>query len=435
MVVKAANTIIREKPKVSTETTPQITLKQPRWIDQFARKGLFARFEKISNGQLRISDSHGQITFGQPDNHGDLSVDINVIDPRFYSDLAFGGSVAAGESYMQGCWTCSDLTKLIQIMVRNRHVLDAVEGSLSKVKAPLMRLGHWLNRNTQTGSRRNIEAHYDLGNAMFELFLDPTMMYSSAYYPKPESTLEEASLAKLKRICDKLQLTRDDHVIEIGTGWGGFAIYAASHYGCKVTTTTISKEQHAMAASRVAVAGLEDKITLLMEDYRDLTGQYDKLVSIEMIEAVGHQYLDTYFAKCSSLLKPQGIMLIQAITIADQYYDQAINSVDFIQKFIFPGGFIPSVSAITESVKQSTDMRLFNLEDIGPHYATTLQHWRERFFDNIDQVKQLGYSEQFIRMWEFYLCYSEGGFLERALGNAHLVFIKPENRFDWRGSL
>ena len=420
---------------MSTDISQKITSSQPRWIDQFARRGVMARFANIRHGQIRITDSAGETIFGQSNSHAELSVDIEVIDPRFYSDLAFGGTVAAGESYMQGYWTCSDLTALVRIMVRNRHVMEAVEGSLSRLKAPLLRMGHWLNRNPQIGSRRNIEAHYDLGNEMFELFLDPTMMYSSAYYPKPESTLEEASVAKLKRICDKLQLTSDDHVIEIGTGWGGFAIYAASHYGCKVTTTTISKEQHEMAASRVAAAGLEGKITLLMEDYRDLTGQYDKLVSIEMIEAVGHQYLDTYFAKCSSLLKPEGIMLIQAITIADQHYNNAINSVDFIQRFIFPGGFIPSVSAIADSVKQATDMRLFHLEDIGPHYATTLQHWRERFFDNIEQVKALGYSEQFIRMWEFYLCYSEGGFLERVLGDAHLVFIKPENRIDWRGSL
>ena len=420
---------------MSTDISQKITSSQPRWIDQFARRGVMARFANIRHGQIRITDSAGETIFGQSNSHAELSVDIEVIDPRFYSDLAFGGTVAAGESYMQGYWTCSDLTALVRIMVRNRHVMEAVEGSLSRLKAPLLRMGHWLNRNTQIGSRRNIEAHYDLGNEMFELFLDPTMMYSSAYYPKPESTLEEASVAKLKRICDKLQLTSDDHVIEIGTGWGGFAIYAASHYGCKVTTTTISKEQHEMAASRVAAAGLEGKITLLMEDYRDLTGQYDKLVSIEMIEAVGHQYLDTYFAKCSSLLKPEGIMLIQAITIADQHYNNAINSVDFIQRFIFPGGFIPSVSAIADSVKQATDMRLFHLEDIGPHYASTLQHWRERFFDNIEQVKALGYSEQFIRMWEFYLCYSEGGFLERVLGDAHLVFIKPENRIDWRGSL
>ena len=417
---------------MSTDISDAINVIKPRKIDTYARASVMARFEKISYGTIRIVDSTGETVFGRPDSGDDLQVEIRVIDQCFYSDLAFGGTVAAGESYMQGCWLCSDLTMLTRIMVRNRHVLEAVDSRMMDFKAPLLRLGHWLNRNTQIGSRRNIEAHYDLGNEMFELFLDPTMMYSSAYYPKPTSTLDEAAVAKLKRICDKLQLCSEDHVIEIGTGWGGFAIYAAANYGCKVTTTTISKEQHAMAVSRVAAAGLEDRVTLLMEDYRDLSGEYDKLVSIEMIEAVGYQYLDAYFAKCSSLLKPEGIMLIQAITIADQQYDSAINSVDFIQRYIFPGGFIPSVSAITESVKASSDMRLFNLEDIGPHYATTLQHWRERFFDNIEQIKALGYSEQFIRMWEFYLCYSEGGFLERVLGDVHLVFVKPANRVDWR---
>jgi cyclopropane-fatty-acyl-phospholipid synthase len=417
---------------LSVDISAVIQVSKPRRIDKYARANVLARFEKISRGQIRIIDSTGERVFGQCNAADDLQVDIRVIDQRFYSDLAFGGTVAAGESYMQGCWHCSDLTGLIRIMVRNRNILEAVDGRLSYFKRPILRLGHWLNRNTQSGSRRNIEAHYDLGNDMFELFLDPTMMYSGAYYPEPTSTLGEAAVAKLKRICDKLQLCSDDHVIEIGTGWGGFAIYAASHYGCKVTTTTISKEQHAMAVSRVVAAGLQDRVTLLMEDYRDLTGEYDKLVSIEMIEAVGHQYLDTYFSKCSSLLKAEGIMLIQAITIADQQYDSAVNSVDFIQRYIFPGGFIPSVSAITQSVKVSTDMRLFHLEDIGPHYATTLQHWRERFFENIDSIRALGYSEQFIRMWEFYLCYSEGGFLERALGDAHLVFIKPDNRIDWR---
>jgi cyclopropane-fatty-acyl-phospholipid synthase len=270
---------------------------------------------------------------------------------------------------------------------------------------------------------------------MFKLFLDPTMMYSCAYYADDKTTLNDAATAKLKRICDKLQLSESDHVVEIGTGWGGFAIYAASHYGCKVTTTTISKQQFDVAQQRVQAAGLEDRVTLLMEDYRDLQGSYDKLVSIEMIEAVGPQYLDTYFAKCSSLLKPDGIMLIQAITIQDQFYDQAIKSVDFIQRYIFPGGFIPSVTAISNAVKKSTDTRLFQMEDIGPHYATTLRDWRQRFFDNIDQVKALGYSDQFIAMWEFYLCYCEGGFLERTLGTSHMVFTKPQNKIDWRASI
>jgi cyclopropane-fatty-acyl-phospholipid synthase len=417
--------------KVSKKMSVQVPNSSTRAIDRWCRSLLIAKLEKLEVGEIQLIDSNGSHSFGCPDKTNPLTVTLNVTDQRFYSDIAFGGTVAAGEAYMQGYWSCSNLTDLIRIMIGNRHILDQMEANLSLFKNAFLRVAHWLNRNSQAGSRRNIEAHYDLGNEMFELFLDPTMMYSCAYYPDEKTSLEQASLAKLKRICDKLQLNESDHVIEIGTGWGGFALYAAANYGCKVTTTTISQQQHDWAKQRIIEAGLEDKITLLMEDYRDLQGTYDKLVSIEMIEAVGHQYLDTYFAKCSSLLKPEGIMLIQSITIADQQYDQAIKSVDFIQRFIFPGGFIPSVSAITSSVKSSTDMRLFQLEDIGPHYATTLYDWRQRFFENIEPIKALGYSQQFIAMWDFYLCYCEAGFLERVLGNAHLVFIKPKNRIDW----
>jgi len=422
--------------KVSKKMSVQVPNSSTRAIDRWCRSLLIAKLEKLEVGEIQLIDSNGSHSFGCPDKSNPLTVTLNVTDQRFYSDIAFGGTVAAGEAYIQGYWSCSNLTDLIRIMIGNRHILNQMEGNLSLLKNAFLRVAHWLNRNSQAGSRRNIEAHYDLGNEMFELFLDPTMMYSCAYYPDEQTSLEQASLAKLKRICDKLQLNESDHVIEIGTGWGGFALYAAENYSCKVTTTTISQQQHDWAKQRIIEAGLEDKITLLMEDYRDLQGTYDKLVSIEMIEAVGHQYLDTYFAKCSSLLKPEGIMLIQSITIADQQYDRAIKSVDFIQRFIFPGGFIPSVSAITSSVKSSTDMRLFQLEDIGPHYATTLCDWRQRFFDNIEPIKALGYSQQFIAMWDFYLCYCEAGFLERVLGNAHLVFIKPKNRIDWdRGIL
>lgn len=406
-----------------------------RWIDKICRPLLFSRLQKIEIGHVKIVDQLGEQLFGKAEHSGELSVEIKVEDPRFYSDIAFGGTVAAGEAYMQGYWSCNNLTGLVRIMLRNRQVMDQVEGGFSLFKAPILRFIHWLNRNSQAGSRRNIEAHYDLGNEMFELFLDPTMMYSCAYYPDSQTDLNEASTAKLQRICEKLQLSESDHVVEIGTGWGGFAIYAATHYGCKVTTTTISKQQYEIARQRVIAAGLEDKVTLLLEDYRDLSGSYDKLVSIEMIEAVGHQYLETYFAKCSALLKPDGIMLIQAITIQDQFYDQAIKSVDFIQRYIFPGGFIPSVTAISNAVKKSTDTRLFQMEDIGPHYASTLRDWRKNFFNNIEQIKGLGYSDQFIAMWEFYLCYCEGGFLERTLGTSHMVFIKPDNRIDWRDSI
>lgn len=420
---------------MNNDLSNQMPKTRVRWIDKICRPLLFSRLNKLEFGQVKIVDQWGEHCFGHSDLSGELSVEIKVEDQRFYSDIAFGGTVAAGEAYMQGYWSCDNLTGLVRIMLRNRQVMDQVEGGFSLFKAPILRFVHWLNRNSQAGSRRNIEAHYDLGNEMFELFLDPTMMYSCAYYPNSDTSLNEAATAKLQRICDKLQLSEADHVVEIGTGWGGFAIYAATHYGCKVTTTTISKQQYEVAQQRVIAAGLQDKVTLLLEDYRDLRGSYDKLVSIEMIEAVGHQYLDTYFAKCSDLLKPNGIMLIQAITIQDQFYDQAIKSVDFIQRYIFPGGFIPSVTAISNAVKRSTDVRLFQMEDIGPHYATTLRDWRKNFFNNIEQIKGLGYSKQFIAMWQFYLCYCEGGFLERTLGTSHLVFVKPENRIDWRDSI
>jgi cyclopropane-fatty-acyl-phospholipid synthase len=329
---------------------------------------------------------------------------------------------------MLGYWSADNLTNLIRLMCVNQSIMDALEGGYQWLTKPIMKVLHWLNSNTTEGSRKNIAAHYDLGNDMFALFLDPTMMYSSAIFNDHTPTLQAASEFKLKTICDKLDLQPTDHVVEIGTGWGGFAIYAATHYGCKVTTTTISKQQLELAKSRVQAAGLEDKITLLLEDYRHLDGQYDKLVSIEMVEAVGYQFYDTYFNKVSKLLKPNGLALIQAITIADQRYESAKSSVDFIQRYIFPGSCIPSNTAMLNSVTNVSDLRLFDLEDIGPHYATTLRIWRENFFANIKAVRQLGYSEEFIKMWEFYLCYCEGGFEERALGDVHLLLAKPENR-------
>jgi cyclopropane-fatty-acyl-phospholipid synthase len=287
---------------------------------------------------------------------------------------------------------------------------------------------HWLNRNSPDGSRRNIAAHYDLGNDLFALFLDDTMAYSCGVFEREDATLHEAQVAKFERACRRLRLSPSDHLLEIGTGWGGLALHAASRYGCRVTTTTISREQHDWARERIRAAGLSDRVTLLLDDYRDLRGRYDKLVSIEMIEAVGHQFLDTYTAQCSRLLEPHGAMLLQAITIRDQLYAEALESVDFIQRYIFPGSFIPSVTAIADSVRRATDMKVFHLEDIGPHYATTLRRWRERFFERIDDVRRLGYSEQFVRMWDFYLCYCEGGFLERQLGDVQMLLTKPRCR-------
>jgi cyclopropane-fatty-acyl-phospholipid synthase len=250
-------------------------------------------------------------------------------------------------------------------------------------------------------------------------------MYSSAVFESPAMSLEEASVAKLERVCRRLDLKPGDHVLEIGTGWGGFALHAARHFGCRVTTTTISRRQHELARARIAAAGLGERVTLLLEDYRDLSGRYDKLVSIEMIEAVGHEYLETFFAKCSALLTDEGMLLLQAITIADQRYDSARKSVDFIRRHIFPGSCIPSVASLSRAVARASDLRLFHLEDIGPHYATTLRMWRKNLFGNLEGVRALGLSEEFIRMWEFYLCYCEAGFAERALGDVQALFVKP----------
>jgi len=398
------------------------------WMDRVARKLVHAQLSNIENGEIVIREDGNEYYFGSVSEEFPLRVYLDIHHSSVWSDVAFGGSSGSGEAYIKGSWSCNNLLGLVRIFLRNRHVLQQMDKRMTRLKAPLHKSLHWLSRNTRKGSRRNIGAHYDLGNDLFELFLDPTMMYSCAYYPSQETSLNEAAVAKLDRICQKLELKPEDHLLEIGTGWGGFAMHAAKHYGCRVTTTTISRQQYELAHQRVQEAGLEDRITLLFEDYRDLSGQYDKLVSIEMIEAIGHQYLDTYFDKCSSLLKPNGMMLLQAITIADQRYEEALREVDYIKKFIFPGGFLPSIAAMSKSVARVTDMKLFHMDDIGPHYARTLAHWRERFFDRIDQVRESGYSDAFIRMWEYYLCYCEGGFEERDIGTVQMLLTKPEAR-------
>jgi len=401
---------------------------KPSSLDGLGRRLMLERLTGLAQGRLVISDGSDTFEFGQSSEAADIVVHASIHDRRFYGDIAFGGSLGAGESYMQGYWGCDDLTSLIQLLLRNRDVLDGMDGGAARLTALLQKLFHWVNRNTRNGSRRNIAAHYDLGNDFFRLWLDPTMMYSSAVFDRPDATLYEASVAKLDRICRKLDLKTTDHVVEIGTGWGGFALHAATNYGCRVTTTTISREQFELASERVAEAGLQDRVQLLLEDYRDLDGRYDKLVSIEMIEAVGHQYLDTYFGQCSRLLKDDGAMLLQAITMQDQRYEEALKTVDFIKRYIFPGSFLPSVSAIATSASRATDMKVFHLEDIGPHYATTLRCWRERFFERIEEVRAQGYSEEFVRMWEYYLCYCEGAFLERAIGNVQMLLTKPACR-------
>jgi len=409
--------------RIEPTTTPK-----PHFLDGLAARAVHQRLAGLAHGQITLVDGASHQRYGQRTALCPLSVTLHVHDPRFYSDIAFGGSIGAGEAYMQGYWSVNDLAALVRILLQNRDVLDGMETGLARLTVPLQKSLHWLNRNTRGGSRRNIAAHYDLGNEFFALFLDPTMMYSSAIFAHPTMSLEAAQLARLDHICRKLDLTSRDHLLEIGTGWGGMAIYAAQHYGCRVTTTTISQEQFKLASERVHAAGIEDRVTVLLKDYRDLEGSYDKLVSIEMIEAVGHDFYDTYFGTCSALLKPDGLMLLQAITIADQRYDVARKSVDFIQRYIFPGSCIPSVTAMNNSITRASDLKLAHLEDIGPHYATTLRLWRENFFRNIEAVRALGYPESFVRMWEFYLCYCEGGFAERALGDVHMLLAKPNNR-------
>ena len=390
------------------------------------RRAVLRQLENLRHGLLLIQEGSDTLHFGKP--QSELRAEIRVSDPAVWGLVAGNGSIGAGEAYIHGYWSTPDLTAVIRIFVANLDVLDAMEGGLARLGRPLIQGLHWLNRNTRQGSRRNIAAHYDLGNDLFEQFLDSTMMYSAAMFASEEDTLEQAQLNKLERICQKLALRPSDHLLEIGTGWGSMALYAASHYGCRVTTTTLSREQHAYTEGRIREMGLEDRVTLLLEDYRDLEGQYDKLVSIEMIEAVGHRYLPTYFEQCARLLKPDGLMLLQAITIRDQRYEQACNSVDFIQRYIFPGGALPSVQKMLDVVTRHTDFNLHHMEDFGLHYARTLRLWHDNLRQARQRLEQLGYDDYFYRLWEFYLCYCEGGFLERTIGTAQLLLAKPAAR-------
>jgi cyclopropane-fatty-acyl-phospholipid synthase len=400
----------------------------PTLIERFARSVLLSRLQQLGEGELRVVENNQLHRFGSADGDCRLRARIEVLHPQFFPLAAFGGTVGAGEAYIRGYWRCDRLTDLVRIFVRNRETMNAIDSGWAFLQQPVMRALHFANRNTRRGSARNIAAHYDLGNDLYRLMLDETMAYSCGIFTSEQATLADASRAKFDAACRKLDLKPGEHLLEIGTGWGGLAAHAAQHYGCHVTTTTISKEQHQYTRELVRKLGLADRVTLLLQDYRELEGQYDKLVSIEMIEAVGANYLDTYLRKCAALLKNTGAMLLQAITIQDQYYRQALRSVDYIQRFVFPGSFIPSVSAITDSLRRVTDLKLFHLEDIGPHYVRTLAEWRDNFFRQIAEVRRLGYSDSFVRLWDFYLCYCEGGFAERALGDVQMLLTKPGSR-------
>ncbi len=408
----------------SIRTTDDDERRRPleRWFDAGAERLLRQRLAQIEHGSITLVDHGRRQTYGRPSARCPLQATIQVRDRRFYPEAAFGGSVGAGESFMAGDWLADDLSALVRILLVNRGVLDGLDGGGWSRLADGARRGlHALARNTRRGSRRNIAAHYDIGNDFFELFLDPTLTYSCALFDPPGLSLEQAQIAKLDRLCRKLDLRPQDHLLEIGTGWGALALHAARHYGCRVTTTTISRQQHALARQRIDAAGLADRITLRLDDYRELDGRYDKLVSVEMIEAVGHQYFDTFFRRCHELLAPGGTMLLQAITIDDRQYAAARDSVDFIKRHVFPGCCIPSVGALTASIVRSSGLRLVDLEDIGPHYATTLAAWRERLLANAGTVRERGYPEALLRLWHFYLCYCEGGFAERTLGDVQML--------------
>ena len=399
-------------------------------LDQTARKAILSLLSKLKHGRITLTEDNQRYPFGEESFAASLKADISVHHSRFYSRILFGGSIGAAEAYMEGLWSADDLTMVMRILALNQKAFEDMEKGLARLTAPLYKLYHSARKNTKQGSRKNILAHYDLGNDFYALFLDQTMTYSCGIFEHEQSTLEDASVAKYDRLCQKLHLKPGQRVVEIGTGWGGFAVHAAQNYGVHVTTTTISEKQHRYAAKRFRKAGLEDQISLLKKDYRDLKGKFDRLVSIEMIEAVGHHFYAPFFQTCSRLLKENGLMALQAITIGDQIFDRHKRSVDFIKRYIFPGSCIPSVTAITNAIAKATDLQLIHLEDITPHYARTLREWRQRFFANVDKARKMGYPETFIRMWEYYLCYCEGGFAERYIGDVQMLFAKPLYRQD-----
>ncbi len=421
-------------PATSPDSLATTTIRQraararpsPGLLESLGRRLVHAALARMTHGGIRLIDETGTASFEPAAPSGGAPiVTVRVIDPAFYAAVAFGGSTAVAESYMDGAWQTDDLPALIEIATVNMSATDTLEGPLARLLAPISMAAYWLDRNTRSGSRRNIVAHYDLGNDFFRLFLDPTMTYSCAIFENGATTLEAAQREKIDRACRKLRLQPADHLLEIGTGWGEMALHAATRYGCRVTTTTISDEQHRLATARVRDAGLADRITVLKSDYRDLTGSFDKIVSIEMLEAVGAENIPGYFAHCSRFLKPDGAALIQSIVIRDQFFLAAARRQDFLKKYIFPGSCLPGVAAIMNAVNRRTDLRLWHMEDIGPHYATTLRLWREAFLARLDDVRRLGFDDRFIRMWEYYLAYCEGAFRARHVGDVQLLLTKP----------
>ena len=393
-------------------------------------KAAHSILKHLKTGVLTVHYNDETHKFGNEATDGP-EAEVIIHDKQVFRQMLTGGDVAAAECFAQGHWDSPDLTKVVQLFAANLSQSKPSFNFFNKISQTGMKVAHWLNNNTISGSKRNIQAHYDLGNDLFTSFLDASMMYSAAIYPTKESTLEEAQQFRLHRICEKLHLGPNNHLLEIGTGWGSMAIYAAKHFGCKVTTTTISEEQFQYAKQRVQDENLEDQVTLLKSDYRLLEGKYDRLVSIEMIEAVGHKFLPGYFKKIDELLTDDGIALLQSITMPDQRYQSYRNSVDFIRKYIFPGGHLPSISLINQQIASQTTMTVNHFEDITGHYARTLKDWHQRFISSYSTLDNKKYDRQFYRLWRYYFAYCEGGFLERAIGTSQIVFSKANAKHDW----
>lgn len=399
-------------------------LKNANWIDKRCRSLVHSVFSKLSYGQLQVVEGSTHCYFPEHTDDQSLKAKIIIHDISIYRYFVKGGSIGVAEAFIAGKWTSPNLTNVIRIFAKAQQATDSIENNKSWLNKLKNTISHWQNRNTQSGSKRNILAHYDLGNELYTRFLDPSMMYSSAVYPNANATLAEAQQYKLHTICKKLLLNENDHLLEIGTGWGGLAIYAAQHYGCKVITTTISDAQFDYAKQQVEALNLGDKITLLKKDYRELSGTFDKVVSIEMIEAVGYEYLPSFFQQCNDRLKAGGKLLIQSITIADQRFDYYKNNVDFIQRYIFPGGFLPSINALSQHITEHSSLVVESLDDIGLDYARTLADWRKNFLASWSELTHLGYDDTFKRLWLYYFAYCEGAFLERSTSTIHLVARK-----------
>ncbi len=395
----------------------------PSPLQRALRRGLMSRLEGLRSGAIRLHDGLGVAVLGDP--NGPLgTVDLFVHDPVFWRRVAFGGDVGAGEAYVAGSWSASDVVALLRMFVRDRDVMLDVDGSpWSLPRRALLKLGQWLRRNSRGGSRRNIHDHYDLGDELFAHFLDPSMTYSSAWFEYQGQPLEKAQQAKLRRLCELVDLEMDDRLLEIGTGWGSFARYAAGRFGARVTTATISRNQLARARQRIADAGLDERVACVLSDYRDLEGVFDKVVSCEMIEAVGAKYLPTYLRVCDERLRPGGLLGLQAITIADQHYRDSLQAPDYIKCHVFPGSFIPSVSAIVDAATRHTDLRLERLEQFGAHYATTLSQWRDTVLRQPEPFLARG-GPSMLRAWDYYFAYCEAGFREGNISVSHLRFRK-----------